>query len=167
MRDIECIKQDQNGVKETQSKILGRIEVLEKRRNSTKEVITDLVRKLDLIEGQVKILGKRDRRSNGSGCMSKRAKISQYRSVEELFKENKLHIARVNDLKSYLRKMKKQRVVVKGKRITLVGSKKVLINRVRKILESLVEKERECQEKKLSSQSDVLNARREISRRAR
>merc|ERR1719317_875697 len=93
MRDIESIKQDQDSVKETQSKILGRIEVLEKRRNSTQEVITDLVRKLDLIEGQVKILGKRDRLSNGSGCMSKRAKISQSRSVEELFKENKLQSA--------------------------------------------------------------------------
>jgi len=128
---INELKTNQENVKSTQRDILGRLEKLEKQRNSDK--YDDLLDKIQQVEGQVKILSKESKSSGPGLSKSKKSRVQP--SVEDLIRDNSLEKASINAMKNYLRGKRKQRITIEGKRILLTGTKSTLLNRIKKLLE--------------------------------
>lgn len=128
---INNLKTNQDIVKEKQRDILGRLETLEKERNSDK--YNDLLHKINQVEGQVKILRKGSKKMRQSRAYSRQPRVEQ--SVESLARDNKLKKASLPALRRFLKKKKRQGISIDGKNIVLSGNKNTLIDQVKQLLE--------------------------------
>jgi len=137
-QSIKDLVTNQNNVKTKQQDIIGRLEKLEKYRNE--DAYANLVKKIEKVEGQMKILSKSRQKNDVDLLKRKRDSVSNP-SIEELIRDNKLQKASVAAMKNYLRKKKRQRVQIDGKPIVITGSKSALIARINKLLEKPEEKE--------------------------
>jgi len=126
-KNIKELASNQEQVRDKQQQILRRIEKIEKQREQN--VYGDLMKKIGKVEGQIRVLSK-----HKATNLKKNYKISK-QSVEELIRENKLEKASIIAMRTFLRKKRRQRVLIDGKRIRASGSKKELLSRIRKLLE--------------------------------
>jgi len=136
-RNINKLKTDQDLVTKKQIEILGRLEKLEKKRNS--ENYNDVLHKIKQVEGQVKILRKGSKNRRQSHSYSRQPRVKQ--SVEDLARDNKLDKASVTTIRTFLKKKQKQRILIDGRKISLKGNKSELINKVKQVLEKSEERQ--------------------------
>lgn len=136
-RNINKLKTDQDLVTRKQIEILGRLEKLEKKRNS--ENYHDVLHKIKQVEGQVKILRKGSKNKRQSRSYSRQPRVKQ--SVEDLARDNKLDKASLSTIRAFLKKKQKQRILIEGRKISLKGNKSELINKVKQVLEKSEERE--------------------------
>jgi len=129
-RGINKLKSNQDIVKEKQRDILGRLEKLEKERNSDK--YDDLVRKVTQVEGQVKILSKGSKNSRPSRANRSKSRVKP--SVEDLVRDNSLEKASLEAMRTFLKKKRKQGILIDDKQIILQGKKSILLKRIQKLL---------------------------------
>jgi len=134
---IKKLQSNQDIVKEKQRDILGRLDKLEKERNSDK--YNDLMNKLKSVEGQVKILSKGSKNSRPS--RGHRSKFGVKPSIEDLLLDNRLEEASLNAMRTFLKKKRKQRILIDGKQIVLQGNKSTLLKRIQQLLEKPEERE--------------------------
>jgi len=127
-KNIKELRSNQEQVRDKQQQILSRIEKLEKQREQN--VYEDLVKKIEMVEGQIRVLSTNQEKKT----KNKSYKISK-QSVEELIQENKLEKASLKAMRTFLRKKQRQQVLIDGEAISITGSKKELLSRIRQLLD--------------------------------
>jgi len=132
--NTQCIKElktTQQTVQEKQRDIIGRLEKLEN--DSNKDSYANLVKKIELVEGQVKILNKSKVYKRTNNRKRQRDRIPKT-SIEDLIHDNNLEKATVADMRGFLKKKKRQRLLIDDKPIIIKGNKSALLARIKKLL---------------------------------
>jgi len=164
-RNINQLKTNQDIVKEKQRDILGRLEKLEKDRNSDK--YNDLLHKIKQVEGQVTILKKGSTKRRQSRAYSRQPRVEQ--SIENLVRDNKLKKASAPAMKRFLKKKKRQGILINGKKIVLTGNKQSFISQIKELLQKSEESQVKIEdhdEQKNNVKMDRRDFRRARERRA-
>jgi len=129
--NINEIEKKQAGIIQIQRDILGRLETLENDKKQKKQA--DLVRKLALVEKQVEVLERSSVRAKSKLVRGNKSRTDT-RSVEDLYRDNCLEKASVREMRAYLTKKKRQKILIDGKRIVLYGKKRDLQDQIVKVI---------------------------------